>query len=455
MQNRPIKIHHLNHLTQRHRRRVRAVLITIIGLLILFLASIIFFPTLQYNEEPNFSSTPTTPFASQTEKSSAAKEILVPERLQRITIQHGDSLAIIFQRLHLAPEQLLQIMKLPLVKTASKRLQAGQVLDFVIDNHHKLQSLTLPLSNTKQLIVMQNEHGFVATPQAYQLNVASKLAGATINSSFYTAGIAAHIPRKILVALVNIYGWVIDFNHKIQPGDHFTVLYQLVKNMQTQKTEPGNILAAAFYHAGKTYFAIRYRDHYGRSAYYDADGNSLRKAFRRKPVNIGYISSSFSLHRRQPILGIIRPHTGTDFAAPYGTPIHATGDGRIIFRGRRGGYGRCIVINNGHGITTLYGHMSRFNTKFRTGSHVKMNQVIGYIGSSGLSTGPHVHYEYRINHRYKNPMKIKLPNAAPIPHNERTAFKQYAQQEIKALHQKIKIREIQTSSYSKQAEKNN
>jgi murein DD-endopeptidase MepM/ murein hydrolase activator NlpD len=203
--------------------------------------------------------------------------------------------------------------------------------------------------------------------------------------------------------------------------------------MQTNKTGPGKVLAAAFTHAGKTYIALRYRDRYGRNQYYDENGKSLRKAFRRKPVNIGYISSPFNLHRRHPILGTIRPHTGTDLAAPYGTPIHATGDGRIIYRARRGGYGRCIVINHGNGITTLYAHMSRFNRKLKLGSYVKMSQVIGYVGSSGMSTGPHVHYEYRINHHYKNPMTVKLPNAAPIPQSEHAVFKLYATKEINAL----------------------
>ena len=433
MQNRPIKIHHLNHLTQRHRRRVRAVLITIIGLLILLLISIILFPTKQYNEEFSFYTPATIPFASQAPKVTAAKTIIAPKEQHHIQVKPGESLAIIFKRLHISAAQLLQMAKLPLVKTAIKKLQAGQTLKFVFDNKHNLQSLTIPLNNTTALVIKHSQQGFTATKHLYQLNIATQQANAIIHSSFYTAGIAAHIPRKILVRLVNIYSWKIDFKRSLRQGDHFTVLYQLIKNVQTQTTEPGHILAAAFTHAGKTYFAIRYHDRDGHDHYYDAAGHSLRKAFRRKPVNIGYISSPFSLHRRQPILGIIRPHTGTDFAAPYGTPIHATGDGRIIFRGRRGGYGRCIVLNHGNGITTLYGHMSRFNTKFKIGSHVKMNQVIGYIGSSGLSTGPHVHYEYRINHHYKNPMKIKLPNAASISANKLAAFKHYANQEIQRL----------------------
>ena len=263
--------------------------------------------------------------------------------------------------------------------------------------------------------------------------MATEKSSATITSSFYKAGASVNIPEKILVDLVNIYSWLIDFKHSLRKGDHFIVLYELAKNMQTKKTGPGNILAAAFTHNGKTFYAIRYRNHYRHIGYYNRNGKSLRKAFRRKPVNIGYISSPFNLHRRHPILGITRPHTGTDFAAPYGTPIHATGDGRIIYRARRGGYGRCIVINHGNGITTLYAHMSRFNNKLKLGSYVKMNQVIGYIGSSGMSTGPHVHYEYRINHHYKNPMTVKLPNAAPIPKSERTAFQAYAAKEIKIL----------------------
>ena len=433
MQNRPVKIRHLTHLIQRHRRRVRAVLITIVGLLILFLISIIFFPTQQYTEEPDFHEAPSIPLASQSPQVTLPKEILAPENLLKVQVKHGGSLSLIFDHLHLSPQQLFQVSKLTLVKKALKKLQVGQTLEFVINDKYQLQSLMMPLDNTQELIIKRTENGFVASKHIYELNVATKRLRATIHSSFYAAGASAHIPQKILVKLVNIYSWQINFKRSLRKGDHFTVLYELVKNMHTKKTEPGNILASAFTHNGKIYIAIRYRDRYGRNGYYTETGNSLRKAFRRKPVNIGYISSPFNLHRRHPILGTIRPHTGTDLAAPYGTPIHATGDGRIIYRARRGGYGRCIVINHGNGITTLYAHMSRFNRKLKIGSYVKMNQVIGYVGSSGMSTGAHVHYEYRINHHYKNPMTVKLPNAAPISKSQRTAFKAYAAKEVKAL----------------------
>ena len=433
MQDRPVKIHRLGHLMQRHYRRVGAVTITVIGLLILFLLSIIFFPTSQYTEEPTLQQAPEIPLASQNQKVTLSTTIIIPDNLRQITIKHGESLSLIFDRLHINPQQLLQIAKLPLVKKTIQYLQAGQTIDFVIDKKHQLKSLTIPLNSSEKLIIKHTAQGFSAAKHAYELNIATRKVSATITSSFYKAGANANIPQKILVDLVNIYSWLINFKHSLRKGDHFTVLYELVKNMQTQKTEPGNVLATTFTHNSRVYYAIRYRDRYGRIGYYNRNGQSLRKAFRRKPVNIGYISSPFNLHRHHPILGIIRPHTGTDFAAPYGTPIHATGDGRIIYRARRGGYGRCIVINHGNGITTLYGHMSRFNKKLKLGSYVKMNQAIGYVGSSGMSTGPHVHYEYRINHHYKNPMTVKLPNTAPISKSKRAAFQTYATKEIKIL----------------------
>ena len=193
------------------------------------------------------------------------------------------------------------------------------------------------------------------------------------------------------------------------------------------------MLVTWYIHNQHPYFAFKYRDNKGRVGYFDEHGKSLLKSFLRKPVTVGYISSPFNMHRMHPVLHIVRPHTGTDFAAAYGTPIHATGDGKIIFRGFKGGYGRAIIIDHSNNITTLYGHMSRFNKKYKKGSFVKQGDVIGYVGSSGLASGPHVHYEYRIKHKYQNPMTVKLPNAASIPSNEKPSFMQFVAKETYKL----------------------
>jgi murein DD-endopeptidase MepM/ murein hydrolase activator NlpD len=188
-------------------------------------------------------------------------------------------------------------------------------------------------------------------------------------------------------------------------------------------------------HQKTIYYAFLYRNNQGRYKYYDTQGKSLEKAFMRNPVPGSRISSPFNLKRKHPILRTIRPHLGVDLAASYGTPIRASGDGRISFIGRKGGYGRAIIINHGGSITTLYGHMSRFAAKEKVGTTVKMGQVIGYIGTSGLSTAPHLHYEYRIGKRYYNPMTVFLPDASSIPASQKQAFTTYVEQEIAALNE--------------------
>jgi murein DD-endopeptidase MepM/ murein hydrolase activator NlpD len=431
---------------RRHKRRVIAVVITAVVLFLMFIASVIYIPTKQFTAEPQFEAAPRIPlgtehtttappklYAKKTSERQIRPQSIIKPSYQRVVIGVGESLSHVFDTLHISPQQLHKIAQLPEIKKAVRRLQAGQELEFEVDMNNQLQTLIMPLNGSQDIKVTRAGESFTEKLIAHQFNTSNKLLTATIHSSLYTAGAKAEIPKSVLAQFTKIFSWQIDFRRDIRDGDKIRVLYEEMRNLKTNKIEPGDIIAAAYSHNNKTYYAFKYRDHFGRVGYFDENGRSLRKAFRRNPLNIGYVSSGFRLHRKHPLLGIVRPHTGTDFAAAYGTPIHATGAGRIIFRGRKGGYGRCIVIDHGNNITTLYGHMSRFNNKFKSGSYVKMNDVIGYIGTSGLASGPHVHYEYRIKHQYKNPVKVKLPNAAPVPQSERGKFKQYAEAEIKKL----------------------
>ncbi|MDX1801612.1 MAG: M23 family metallopeptidase, partial [Marinobacter sp.] len=181
--------------------------------------------------------------------------------------------------------------------------------------------------------------------------------------------------------------------------------------------------AATFYNQNQNYSAVLYTDKDGNSDYYTPEGRSMRKAFLRTPVDFARISSSFNLHRKHPVLNTIRAHKGTDYAASTGTPIKAAGEGKIVYAGRKGGYGNAIVIQHGYNITTLYGHMNGFARGIRSGKHVKQGQVIGYVGQTGLATGPHLHYEFRVNGAPRNPVTVKLPDAAPVPKSELARFK--------------------------------
>jgi murein DD-endopeptidase MepM/ murein hydrolase activator NlpD len=176
----------------------------------------------------------------------------------------------------------------------------------------------------------------------------------------------------------------------------------------------GPILAAEFTAAGKTHSMLRYTDPAGQTGYYTPDGRSVRKALMRAPVSYSRISSGFSSHRMHPLLGFTRAHRGVDYAAPSGTPVKAAGDGHIIFAGSKGGYGKCIIIDHGGGYSTLYAHLSHFHRSIHSGTRVKQEQVIGYVGMTGLATGPHLHFEVRINGAPHNPRTVELPSVAPV-----------------------------------------
>ena len=221
--------------------------------------------------------------------------------------------------------------------------------------------------------------------------------------------------------MAGIFEWDIDFIQDVREGDTFTVIYEELWR-DGVKLRDGQIVAAEFVNQGKSFRAARFSDSSGRASYYTPEGRSVRKAFLRAPLNFTRISSNFNPSRRHPVLNTIRAHRGVDYAAPTGTQIRAAGDGKVSFRGVQGGYGNTIILQHGGNITTLYGHLSRFGSA-RDGARVSQGDVIGYVGSSGLATGPHLHYEYRVNGVHRNPRTVSLPPADPIAAEQQTAFR--------------------------------
>ena len=222
--------------------------------------------------------------------------------------------------------------------------------------------------------------------------------------------------------LAGIFGWDVDFALDIREGDQFAVLYEQLY-LDGERIGTGNILAAEFTNQGKIHRAVRYTDPQGHTDYYAPDGHSMRKTFLRTPVAFSRISSRFNLARKHPILNRIRAHKGVDYAASRGTPITATGNGKIDWLGKKGGYGNTIVIQHGSKYSTLYAHLNSYGRGLKKGSRVRQGQIIGYVGSSGLASGPHLHYEFRVDGVHRNPLTVKLPNAAPLPAKYRDQFK--------------------------------
>ena len=225
-----------------------------------------------------------------------------------------------------------------------------------------------------------------------------------IESSLFMAAAEAGISENIIMELAGIFGWDVDFVLDIRKGDRFSMTYEeLFRN--GEKIANGDILAAEFINDGKSYKAVRYvNPQTNRAEYFSPDGRSMRKAFLRSPVDFRRISSGFSLTRRHPVLNKIRAHRGVDYAAATGTPIRAAGDGKIVHRANKGGYGRTVIIQHGSKYSTLYAHMSNYKRGHRVGSKVKQGEVIGFVGASGLATGPHLHYEIRVGGEPINPM---------------------------------------------------
>lgn len=361
-------------------------------------------------------------------QSIASQEITLKPELnwQEVTVKSGDNLSLIFQRIGLGASDTYNVAQLGKDIKPLLNLRPGQVLRFsLVDNNEQksLQQLQLVLSPIKTLDVKSTSDGYQAKLLTREVEVRQKHASGTIESSLFEAGMAANLSDKVVMELAYIFGWDIDFALDLRQKDQFTLIYE-EDYLDGDKIADGEILAAEFTNQGKTYRAIRYTDDKGSSHYYTPQGDSMRKAFSRTPVHFSRISSKFNPNRKHPILKTSRPHQGVDYAAATGTPILATGDGKVDFVGNKGGYGRTVILSHGGKYTTLYAHMSKFKKGIKRGSRVKQGDVIGYLGMSGLATGPHLHYEFRINGVHRNPLTVALPKAEALPKKYRDDFKQ-------------------------------
>lgn len=343
---------------------------------------------------------------------------------QQSTVNSGDSLSILFSRHGLRAADVLDIANI--APREAIRLQPGQQIHWVVSNDNRIQHFRIDLSPLAQHTFERNDDGRLE----YQLverdaDHLPRMAHVTINNSLFLDGARANIPESILIEMAGLFGWDIDFAQDIRDGDSFSIIYEEVF-LDGEKIGNGNILIARFLNRGREITAIRYQDSKGVSNYFTPEGASMRKEFLRNPIDAARISSRFNPNRRHPVLNTIRAHRGTDYAAPTGTPIKATGDGRIIHASAKGGYGNTVIIQHGSRYQTLYAHMSRFHRNTRVGRNVKQGQIIGYVGMTGLATGPHLHYEFLADGVHRDSLRIALPKANALPTQERAAFDLHA-----------------------------
>ena len=338
------------------------------------------------------------------------------------TVASGDNLSRLFYRAGFNDLDVYRISSAKQGKSL-RNLFPGEVLRFGIDPEGKLIEMRYEKSALEAYVYSAKGDQFVPEHTIRKPEVLKSYREGTIKESLYLAGNRANIPDKTVMELANIFGWDIDFVFDIRKGDSFAVLFE-ERYIDGVRLDTGNILAASFTNRGKTYKAVRYTDSRGQTNYYTPDGLSMRKAFLRTPLDIFRISSGFNLRRKHPIHKKIKAHRGVDYAAPTGTPVYSSGDGRVLEAGYTKANGNYVFIQHGQTYITKYIHLHR--KKVRTGQSVKQRQVIGTVGATGYATGPHLHYEFLVNGVHRNPRTVSLPKANPIPKAEKSRFNRMA-----------------------------
>lgn len=362
---------------------------------------------------------------------------------QTIIVTSGDTLAKIFSRLSLSEALLHKLVHSHAYGKQLANIHPNQELCFLFDDKRNLQALKIKLSPIKTLHIQRNnteQSGYAGYDYSYdEHQVITKIffKQNVITDSLYTSAKAAGLSDKLIMQLADIFSWDIDFSMGIRENDSFRILYEEAY-VNNKKINSGNIIIAEFINQNQVYQAIRFTDQNGSTGYYSPEGYSMQKAFLRNPVKFTRISSRFSHGRHHPTLHRIRAHKGVDYAAPIGTPVEAAGDGKVVFKGNKGGYGLAVELQHGSKYSTLYAHLSKFAPKVCLGSYVKQGQVVGYVGKTGLATGPHLHYEFRIDGEHHDPLTVKLPKALSIEKKYQREFKTHATNMLKMLNKSNK-----------------
>lgn len=329
---------------------------------------------------------------------------------QTYEVKDGEILSIIFEKFKVPLNTQYKIYSLKEANLVTNIRPGNRIIFTYLGNEltniaivkDKLSSIEISIG---QKIILNKVTNNIETISSY--------AGGTISSSFYEDASASGMPDSVIMDLAYIFGWDIDFVFDIRKGDTFSVIYETPYS-KGEMVENGDILIAEFTNQNKTYVANRFIDQGGKKGYFDNNGENLQKAFLRAPLEFSYISSHFNPNRMHPVLHTIRAHNGVDYAAPRGSPVRATGSGSVEFVGVRNGCGKEIVLKHTNDYSTRYCHLNKFESKVKKGRKIQQGQVIGYVGSTGLATGPHLHYEFKIGNKHTDPVKIKLPSAEPL-----------------------------------------
>lgn len=359
---------------------------------------------------------------SAIEQSAEPAPLIEPEQeWLEVEVQSGDSLSSIFGRAKLSPQDLHELVSSAKKTKALNKIRPGQKLGFQINDEGKLKAMSLQIDKLSSLIYERGVNGFTTTEVSKTPEVRQRVASATITSSLYKAAQDAGVSQSIIMELANIFGGVLDFVYDVRKNDFFIVIYEELY-LGGEHLGSGQILAAQYFNRGDSFQAYRYVNKEGEIDYFSESGESMRKAFLRAPLDFTRISSRFDPKRLHPVFKTVRPHRGVDYAAPRGTPVYAAGDGRVLEAGYSRGNGNYVFIKHGEAYVTKYLHLHK--RAVSRGERVRQRETIGWVGSTGYATGPHLHYEFLMNGVHRNPATIvdKLPPPTRVSRDDMPEF---------------------------------
>ncbi len=328
-------------------------------------------------------------------------------------IQKGETLSDIFQKYEIEAKQLSKMREASANLHRLRDLYPGRPYKILLDDRNRVNAFTYWIDDDTILNILNTGEGFCAEKTVVQYEKRTEYIGGVIRDNLVSSMGSENGGLMLALRLSDIFAWDIDFTADIRNNDLYKIAVEgLYLDGEFKKF--GDIVAAEFVNNGRTFRAYRYEMN-GKADFYDEEGRSMRKAFLKAPLNFRRISSFFSRQRKHPLLKIYRPHHGLDYVAPAGTPVSTVGDGKVVFAGRKGQYGKLVIVKHRNGYKSYYGHLSGIAEGIRTGRHVEQGQLIGYVGATGLATGPHLHYEMRIGDKPLNPLSVKIPREGSVP----------------------------------------
>lgn len=336
------------------------------------------------------------------------------------TVKRHDTLSQIFKRHGLKVAEAYAVAELD-GATALRTIRPGQEIQLAADPQGALAALRHRLDPLTTLHINRDGGRLSAETVSRAPEIRLRRRKAVIRTTLSGAAKQAGLSSETLHQFARLFDWRVDFSREIQSGDRFAVLFE-ERYLDGEKVGNGDIVAAELTTSGRRLRAIRHVDEHGRRAYYAPNGDSIQRSFLRSPVEFGRVTSKFAHKRFHPILKGWRAHRGVDYGAPRGTPVRATGDGAVKLAGRLHGYGKTVTIRHGEKYTTLYAHLNNYAKGIKAGARVRQGDIIGYVGSTGWSTGPHLHYEFRVNGVHQNPLTVELPKSDPIADRYKPEF---------------------------------